>query len=253
MTRAYRVPVGGSGLETTEGLRARMARGRPNWWVILAVSLALMALLVATAGTAPVHSGPRRSLGVSSTGDAHPISPRCPDQPRPGHSAPHLAHDDHHDDEPAGHGHATTSGTALVSAHGFGDDPGAAATGPAGVTTTTTTAPAPAAPTTTTTTQPASLPADRMQTQGVLDPPVQTSNGYGFTGAGATEVSVVWSGDTYLTMTVSCPNGSQSVGGTSAMEASLPDAQGSCQATVSEPASESTSLTYSITIGPAGG
>jgi hypothetical protein len=251
MTRAYRVPVGGSGLETTEGLRARMARGRPNWWVILAVSLALMALLVATAGTAPVHSGPRRSLGVSSTGDAHPISPRVRTSPGPAtppHTSPTTTTTT--TSPPAT---ATTSGTALVSAHGFGDDPGAAATGPAGVTTTTTTAPAPAVATTTTTTQPASLPADRMQTQGVLDPPVQTSNGYGFTGAGATEVSVVWSGDTYLTMTVSCPNGSQSVGGTSAMEASLPDAQGSCQATVSEPASESTSLTYSITIGPAGG
>ena len=36
------------------------------------------------------------------------------------------------------------------------------------------------------------------------------------------QVSVLWSGDTYLTMKVSCPNGSQNVGGTSAMAASLP-------------------------------
>jgi hypothetical protein len=250
MTRAYRVAVGGGGLETTEGLRARVARGRPNWWVILAVSLALMALLVATAGTPPDRSGPRRSLGVSSTGDAHPISPRVRTSPGPV-SPPRTSSSTTTTTTTSPPATATASGTALVSAHGFGDDTGAAATGPTGVTTTTTTT-APVA-TTTTTTQPASLPADRMQTQGVLDPPVQTSNGYGFTGAGATEVSVVWSGDTYLTMTVSCPNGSQSVGGTSAMEASLPDAQGSCQATVSEPASESTSLTYTISIGPAGG
>ena len=67
------------------------------------------------------------------------------------------------------------------------------------------------------------------------------------------EVSVLWSGTTYLTMQVSCPNGGQSVGGTSAMAASLPNASGSCLATVSEPASESASLTYTITIGPAGG
>jgi hypothetical protein len=33
----------------------------------------------------------------------------------------------------------------------------------------------------------------------------------------------------------------------------LPDAGGSCLATVTEPASETTSLTYTISIGPAGG
>jgi hypothetical protein len=92
-----------------------------------------------------------------------------------------------------------------------------------------------------------------MQTQGYLDPPLQSSNGFGFTGTGAMQISVLWSGTTYLTMTVSCPSGSQSVGGTSAMEASLADTSGSCQATVSEPSSESVPLTYTITIGPAGG
>ncbi len=124
-------------------------------------------------------------------------------------------------------------------------------TGAAGIITTTTTLPPPA--TTTTTGPSAALPADRTQTQGYLDPPTQTSNQFGFTGSGSMEVSVVWSGDTYLTMEVSCPNGSQNVGGTSAMAASLPDATGSCLATVREPASESTSLTYTISIGPAGG
>ena len=66
-------------------------------------------------------------------------------------------------------------------------------------------------------------------------------------------MSVIWSGSTYLTLDVSCPSGSQSVGGTSVMQATLPDASGSCLATVSEPASESVALTYTITIGPAGG
>ena len=41
-------------------------------------------------------------------------------------------------------------------------------------------------------------------------------------------------------MQVSCPNVNQSVGGTSAMAASLPDASGSCLATVSEPATRAT-------------
>jgi len=94
------------------------------------------------------------------------------------------------------------------------------------------------------------VPSDR---NGYLDPPTQTSNEYGFTGTGAMEISVVWSDDTYLSLQVSCPNGSQSAGGTSAMAASLPDASGSCLATVSEPAPETTPLTYTISIGPSGG
>jgi hypothetical protein len=113
----------------------------------------------------------------------------------------------------------------------------------------------PATTTTTTTAaaaQPA-LPSDRTQTQGVLNPPVQTSGRYGFTGAGAMQVSVVWSSDTYLTLDVECPSGDQSAGGTSAMATSIPDASGSCVATVSEPATESTALTYTIAISPTGG
>jgi hypothetical protein len=122
-------------------------------------------------------------------------------------------------------------------------------------TVTTTTVPPTTVPPTTTTTAGAgsAQPADRMQTQGYLDPPLQVANGYGFTGTGAMQISVLWSGSTYLDMTVTCPSGGQSVGGTSAMEASLPDASGSCRATVTEPSSESTALTYTITIGPVGG
>jgi hypothetical protein len=37
------------------------------------------------------------------------------------------------------------------------------------------------------------------------------------------------------------------------MAATLPNAAGSCMATVAEPSSESDSLTFTITIGPAGG
>ncbi len=125
--------------------------------------------------------------------------------------------------------------------------PPAAAPGPTA--TTTTVAPA----TTTTTGASPAVAADRTQTQGYLNPPTESSDKFGFTGTGAMEISVVWSGNTYLTMQVSCPNGGQSVGGTAAMAASLPDASGSCLATVTEPTSETTTLTYTISIGPAGG
>jgi hypothetical protein len=66
-------------------------------------------------------------------------------------------------------------------------------------------------------------------------------------------ISVVWSGNTYLTMSVSCPSGGANVGGNSDMQATLPNASGSCTATVTEPSTESVSLTYSISWGPAGG
>jgi hypothetical protein len=120
---------------------------------------------------------------------------------------------------------------------------------PATATTTTTTPTV--APTTTTTV--ASPPVGAGSHEGVIEPPAQRSSSVGFTGTGAMNISVLWSGSTYLTMQVSCPSGSQNVGGSSAMEATLPDASGSCLATVSEPASESTALTYTITIGPSGG
>jgi len=219
-----------------------VVQGRPNWWVILAVSLALMALLVATSGSSPHPvrrggalasaraGGPRRGDAAPGQAGSTRVQAGATTTSVP-HPAPVTP---------------TTSGPSLVST-----GPPAGAPPDTGPATTTTTV---AATTTTTTTSPAaSQPADRMQTQGYLDPPLQTSNGYGFTGTGAMQIAVLWSGTTYLTMSISCPGGNQNVGGTSAMEASLPDATGSCRATVSEPSSESAALTYTITIGPAGG
>jgi hypothetical protein len=260
VTRAYGGTVfgGGPGGPTEGGLRSRVARGRPNWWVILAVSLGLMALLVATAGGA---ARAPQTKGRPSEAAAH-ISP-----------GPGLLWS-----AAAGGGggakarHATTttttttivttttavtapqhpSGTAEVATtHLTSGTGGVASSPPAGAPSApTTTVPA---PTTTTTVGSPVVPADRTQTQGYLNPPTEPSNKFGFTGTGPMEISVVWSGDTYLTMQVSCANGGQNVGGTAAMAASLPDASGNCLATVSEPTTETTSLTYTISIGPAGG
>ena len=52
-------------------MRSRVARGRPNWWVILAVSLALMALLVVTAGGPPRLAG-RRPVPLNAAAEWHP-------------------------------------------------------------------------------------------------------------------------------------------------------------------------------------
>jgi hypothetical protein len=215
--------------------------------VILAVSLGLMALLVATAGSTPRPAG-------HQAGGAAESAARNPARTGAHRSAGTGA---------ASSSPTTTTTTTTPAPPPPGSTDGASSRLTAGTPDTTST-PQTAAPrvtattlapttTTTTTDQGASVPADRTQTQGYLNPPLQASNQFGFTGAGAMEVSVVWSGDTYLTMEVSCPSGDQSVGGTSAMAASLPDASGSCLATVSEPASETVSLTYTITIGPTGG
>lgn len=245
MTRAYRVPVFGGRADPGEGLRSRVARGRPNWWVILAVSLGLMALLVATSGSTP----PAARHGVATQAAA-----RAP----MGSGAPRGTGDGRGSSSPvtttSTTSAPTTTTTTSAANHVASSLAAARAPGtvsaPQPATVTTTTLP----PATTTTTDATPLvPANRTQTQGYLNPPLQTSGRYGFTGTGPMEVSVVWSGDTYLTMEVACPTGNQSVGGTSAMAASLPAAGGSCLATVSEPASETAALTYTITISPAGG
>ncbi len=245
MSHAYRVPVAGGGPDTTESVHSRVARGRPNWWVILAVSLGLMALLVATAGGTPQARGPGRTPAQATAGLTTRTAIGRPDPAARTTAPPTTTTTNAPSPSTPG---PSEVGSSLLSTR----TPGTVSTpetAPATTTTTTT----PATTTTTTALPGASVPADRTQTQGYLDPPVHTSNEYGFAGTGAMAISVLWSGDTYLAMEVSCPSGNQSVGGTSAMAASLPDATGSCLATVSEPASETASLTYTITIGPAGG
>ena len=236
----------GGGAGTTGGLRARVAEGRPSWWVILAVSLALMALLVATA---PAPHGRSQRVEGPGAPDQHPhaaLRPGPVARPKRHGTPPQVPTTTSSTTTPS-----ATPGPSLAAVHTTGTaSSGATSSGGDG-------AAAPTPPSTAAPVAPASagtaVPADRTQAQGTLDPPLTPSNTFAFTGSGATQISVVWSGSTYLTMDVSCPTGGQSVGGTGAMAATLPNASGSCSATVSEPASENVALTYTITIGPAGG
>ncbi len=115
----------------------------------------------------------------------------------------------------------------------------------------TTTVPVTAAPATTTTTTGAG--AGSTVYPGYLQPPVNSSTTYAFTGQGPTRITVTWSNGTYLTMAVSCSGFSQNTGGSSALSMSIPDAQGACQATLAEPASETVTLSYTLTITPGSG
>ncbi len=87
--------------------------------------------------------------------------------------------------------------------------------------------------------------------QGFLEPPDNTTAIYAFYGTGLTTVSVTWTPQVELALTATCANGSQSGQGSGSLELTLPDAQGSCQLTLSEPASESADVTFSLTITPA--
>jgi hypothetical protein len=239
--------VAGGRNETASAVR-RVSQARPNWWVILAVSLALIAVLVATGGSPGAHRRQGHPLADTPSRDAHKNA-SGPAASRHGTAAiPRaLAPTSTSTTVPTSLRPTVRSTTTvpLLSTAGA-----TSVTGPPVAPVTTTTVD----PTTTTTVGPGvSQPADRTQQTGVMVPPGSMSHEYAFSGTGAMEVSVVWSGDTYLTLAVSCPSGSQSVGGTSAMVANLPDAEGACTATVTEPASESASLSYTITIGPAGG
>ena len=190
--------------------------------MILAVSLALMALLVATAGTAPRGDG--HPGAVAS--DAHrPSASGNRSATAPGGRRRRERRRDHEHDAPRppyapAQTSTTGAGSALLDTTRIGDRRPFAFHGP--------THDHHDGPT-------HDHDDDRAKRSaagrphadpGLPSPPLQTSNSFAFTGTGAMQISVLWSGSTYLTMKVSCPNGSQSVGGTAAMAASCPTPAG---------------------------
>ena len=211
MTHAYGWAVVGGGSDRGAATAKPGVRWNPNWWVILAVSLALMALLVATSG----GGGGRRTPTSAEIADHHlPGARPTQGSPRPAPTTTSTS-------APTSTTTSTTTTTTVTtttrsSAAAPHPESGSVLTG----TSAASTPPAVEPPTTTTTTaaQTPVVSSGGTQTQGYLDPPLQASNEFGFTGTGSMVVSVVWSGDTYLTMSVSCPSGGDDVGGTSGME-----------------------------------
>ena len=88
--------------------------------------------------------------------------------------------------------------------------------------------------------------------QGFLEPPDDTTAIYTFNGTGLTTVTVTWTPQVELTLTATCADGTQSGDGDGTLELTLPDAQGTCQLTLSEPASETADVTFTLTITPSG-
>jgi hypothetical protein len=211
-------------------MRSNPARGRPTWWVVLAVALALMALVAATATrSTPVGSAHRPQADATTTS----TTSRTPSGAAATTTVPTLG------------GTSASAGGSGLS--GLGALNTGAVTHTA--TTTSTTAPA-AAPTTTTTQAPG---AGDTTYPGFFQPPQNSSTTVGFPGQGATRVSATWSDATYLTLNVTCTGFNQSTGGSSALSLTIPDAQGSCQAMLSEPANENDMLTYTLVVSPGNG
>jgi hypothetical protein len=232
--QSYPGVVVGGGNDTTGALRARPLRGRPHWWAVLAVALSLMALLAATSSPGP---------GVTGSGH-HGVALDLPAQQttsRPAQSA------------------SSTTTTLAAIAHDLRSVSGAGANalGPTAVvsalkpstgTTTTTTA----VTTTTTGTGVGSGPSPQNRTQqGYLQPPDNTSAMYAFTADGPTRVSASWATADTLLLSVTCPSGTTNEEGSSSVTITTAANAGSCQATLSEPASDSSTVSYTITIEPA--
>jgi len=228
--RRYVVVEGGT--DTTGGRRARPARGRPHWWAVLAVSLALMALVAATAASHPSRSRARApEAAVTSTTQGSPDP--ATDSPHAVSPAP-----------PPAAGDTTFARTALT---------------PPSSTPDTTSGTTTSVPETTTTagsgdgTSPLQSSAHALTQQGYLQPPDDSSADYPFTASGPVRVSASWPTTTNLSLSVTCPSGTETADGSLTVTVMLPTAAGNCQATLSESDTETATVSYSLTIGPADG
>jgi hypothetical protein len=240
---------------------ARPLRGRPHWWAVLAVALALMALVAASAtgnrvgsrsgrDAGGVHREASRTTTTTSSGPGSANASGSAAGPSPGTASGSTS------GTAKSTGAGPTVSTALPPASAAGGssagDAGTTLTG-TGVGTTTT------APVTTTTiatsdpgvgSSPTKSSTHEVTEQGYLAPPDDAEVDYPFSASGSDTVSATWSSPVSLDLTVTCPDADRTLSAVSSVTIVLPDAQGSCQAVLSEPADEDATVTYSLTIGP---
>ncbi len=238
---AYRVSVVGGGISTTGSVRARPVRGRPHWWVVLAVTLALMALVTAASTGHQARLGAQPYEATQSTGHATSTSTSTSTST----TAPQ--------------GETPTTGeptSPFIEQSAAQSVPLIRTTSPTTTTAVPTATVTTGSTTTTSTTIGSGIGNSPLQNgaqsdQGYLAPPNDSAAIYSFNGDGATKVSASWTPQTELTMTVTCANGSQNIAGSASLELTLPDAQGACQVTLSEAAGETADVTFTLTIAPA--
>lgn len=220
---------------------ARPTRVRPHWWAVLAVSLALLALVAATASnhqSTPAPHGTIRATGALH----HPPASALPPASATSTTSTTTATS------------TVTSTTMPASAAAGGSAAAQVVVHESSPTTTTTTAPP-----TTTTVAPSTSSAVAAPSQtlppfnGSLQQPHDTSATYSFTETGPTEVSVSWTPATTLSLSVSCQSGVQTEEGSSTISVAIPDPEGPCDIALKEMLVQYDAVNYTITIGPEGG
>ena len=88
---------------------------------------------------------------------------------------------------------------------------------------------------------------------GDLQQPYDATANEAFTGAGAMRISASWSPTDSLSLSVSCPDGSQTAEGTSSVAVVILDADGPCDLTLKIMLVQYDAISYTLTIAPAGG
>jgi hypothetical protein len=88
---------------------------------------------------------------------------------------------------------------------------------------------------------------------GDLQQPDDATASYPFSGQGSMEVTASWTSSSILSLTVTCPAGTQTREGPSPVTVVLPNADGACEATLKETIVQYDEVPYTLTIGPAEG
>jgi hypothetical protein len=223
---------------------ARPLRIRPHWWAVLAVSLALLALVAAATSDHPTTSGHGRSaLSVQRHRGAPPAS-----SPTTTSTSTTLPQTTTTTVTPS------TSQAAPATDTARGNDVSSrTSTAPVSTTTTTTVTTTASTDLGAAPTQPAGPVATRLTTSGLLQQPDVAYAHYTFTGVGSMTVSVTWTYATPLSLTVSCPDGSDTKVGTSSLSVMIPNAGGDCGMTLQETLVQYDAVDYDLTIGPTNG
>lgn len=235
-------------LTRSTAVGARPLRIRPHWWAVLAVSLSLLALVAATTAERPSGPGDRRADGVLRSG-------RNGSSAIPSSAPPTVAKTPTSTVTPSTT--VTPSPTVPVVSTPIASD-NARATVRSPVTTTTTTTRPTGVPSATNGSSAlaagSNVPPVQTVTQtGDLQQPDDATASYAFTGSGAMLIAASWPSAVPLSMTVICPDGTESAQGSANVAVTIPDADGPCDVSLKETLVQYDTVSYTLTIGPSEG
>jgi hypothetical protein len=233
-----------AGYEEDKGLAgARPWPIRPHWWLVLAVSLALLALVAATTSDHPGSSGRHhsaRSLRLApgptrptptTTSTTAPVTTTTVTTPTSAVDVPT----------------SPVRGSDIITQSSTSAAPTTTTTTTTTAVTTTTSALA-AAPT-----QPPQPAASDIDYSYTLQQPSVPAASYTFYGVGSMTVTAKWDYATPLSFTVTCPGGAKTEVGTTPLTIVIPNAGGPCDTSLKETLVQYNPVDFVILIYPTGG